>query len=202
LAKETLGAPGIRGGLVAAPMDMHTPSGTKINSIDLMSNQQTAEITSVSILIQKLVVFAIQMKLSGESKKWTDRMVQEYRTNTAVVVDALKELGLHPLVIPGGAFYVMVDASSLIGREIPDQIGDISGLRAKIGSKILKDDVDISSFFLYAAGVAVVPGSGFNAKKCSFRISCGKPRDELLEALERIQTVIQALPRSSLRARL
>lgn len=119
-------------------------------------------------------------------------MQKEYATNTKLVFRALKKIGFHPLAIPGGAFYIMIDASPLIGKKIP--IGLIQYVNGKMNSTI-QTDIDIANFFLYAAGVAVVPNSGFGMHRHGFRISCAQSQDQLGKAVERIKQAIDRLDR-------
>lgn len=65
LAKDILGAPAIRAGMIAAPINIQTPSGNRVNFIELMSNEQLRDITAISIFVQKMLVFALQQKLWG-----------------------------------------------------------------------------------------------------------------------------------------
>jgi len=190
LAKDVLGAPGIRAGMISAPTNILTEDGTRINFIELMSNEQLRDITSVSILVQKMLSIAIEQKLSGMIGSWELAMTKEYANNTKFVVDALADLGLYPLQAPKGAFFVMIDASPLLGKKIPKKIGPIDHLDSKV-SKEIRNDLDIAAFFLHAAGVAVVPGSGFGIEHCSFRISCARPKEQLIQATERMKQAVQ-----------
>lgn len=192
LAKDILGAPAIRAGMIAAPVNMQTPTGHRVNFIELMSNEQLRDITGISILVQRMLVIALQQKLSGVSKSWEESMRKEYANNTKFVFIACKKLGLRPLAIPRGAFYIMIDASTLIGKKIPEKIGHIQQLNNKMNSTI-QNDLDVANFFLHAAGVAVVPSSGFGMHRHGFRISCAKPRDQLVKAMERIQQAVGSL---------
>ncbi len=192
LAKDILGAPGIRGGMAAAPTHMQTEDGRSVNFIELMSNAQLRDITSVSILVQKMIIFALEQKLTGASSAWEEEMRQEYAQNTKAVVLALDEIGLHPFVLPKGAFYVMIDASSLLGKKVPNTIGMIDGLQTKVGREI-RNDIDVAAYFLHACGVAIVPGSGFGMDQCSFRVSCTKPKVQILQAVARMKQAMDEL---------
>lgn len=192
IGKDILGAPAIRGGMIAAPISMQTSNGSKVNFIKLMTNQQFLDGSGISILVQKIVGLSIEQKLSGVSREWEIGMKKEYAENIKSVVSALLDMGLKPLVHPNGAFYVMADASRLLGKSIPRKIGCIDNLHTKVG-KELKNDIDIASFFLHAAGVAVVPGSSFGTDHCSFRISCTKPKDRLIQATQRMKKAIESL---------
>jgi aspartate/methionine/tyrosine aminotransferase len=192
LSKDILGAPGIRAGMIAAPIHMKTPSGKRVNFIELMSNEQLCDISNVSIFVQKILTIALQQKLSGISKEWEESARNEYAKNTKLVIQSLGNLGLHPLVVPRGAFYVMIDATPLIGKKIPEKMGQIHNLTTKVSQKI-QNDLDVATFFLHAAGVAVIPSSGFGLNQCAFRISCAKPQDQLLKAIEKIGDAIHKL---------
>lgn len=192
LAKDILGAPAIRAGMMAAPIDLQTPSGNRVNFIELMSNQQLRDISNIGIFVQRMLIIALKQKLSGISKNWEKGIRKEYAKNTRFVVRALRELGLYPIANPRGAFYVMIDATSLIGKKIPEKMGLVQHLTSKMNQKI-QTDVDVADFFLYAAGVAVVPSSGFGMNQYAFRISCAKSRDQLIKAMERIKQAVNSL---------
>lgn len=192
LAKDILGAPGIRGGMIAAPTNVQTEDGRRVNFIELMSNAQLRDITSVSILVQKMLIFALEQKLTGASSSWEEIMRQEYSQNMDAFVSAIGEIGLPPLVQPKGAFYVMIDASSLLGKKIPNTIGIIDGLQTKVGQEI-RNDIDVAAFFLHASGVAIVPGSGFGMDHCSFRVSCTKPKEQLIQSVARMKQAMEQL---------
>ncbi len=192
LAKDILGAPAIRAGMIAAPTNMQTHNGKRVNWIELMSNEQLRDITAVSILVQKVLVFSLEQKLSGMSKQWEDDVRSEYAKNTEIVVEALTKLGFRPLAMPKGAFYVMVDVSSLIGKKMPKKISSINHLEADV-PRMIQNDVDIATFFLHTAGVAVVPSVGFGIDRCAVRVSCARPKSQLLQAMERMKQAVQSL---------
>jgi aspartate aminotransferase len=184
LAKDILGAPGIRAGMISSPTHMQTKSGARVDCIELMSNIQLIEITSVSVLVQKMLCVALEQNMSEVAVAWEKDTCHEYAENTALVASSFKKMGLSPLQIPRGAFYVMIDVSPLLGTKIP------AHLRA--GDQI-QNDLDAALFFLKAAGVAMVPGSGFGTEHCSLRISCARSREQLLEAISRIHHSLQEI---------
>lgn len=190
-AKDTLGAPGIRAGMIAAPTDLQTPSGTSLNLIELMANEQLRDIVGVSALTQKIAVFALQSKLSGKSREWTQKMGETYARNVKLVSQEIEAMGLTLVKKAEGAFYVMVDASPFIKMRIPDTYGPIRDLHLKVG-EIVQSDIDVASLLLHAAGVAVVPGSGFGATLPSFRISCAAEEGTLSEGMARIRALLQS----------
>ncbi len=181
LAKDILGAPGIRAGMISAPISCQTPDGSKVNFIELMSGEQLRDITSISVLVQKMLCIALEQKISGKTNSWELAMQKEYESNVEIFVKALSELGLRPLQDPKGCFFVMIDASSLLGKKIPGK------------GSALQNDLDIALFFLHTAGVAVVPGSGFGTELCSFRVSCAKSKEQLIEAAQRMKEAIYKL---------
>ncbi len=80
---------------------------------------------------------------------------------------------------PEGAFYTFASCEGVLGKTTPD------GTR-------LSDDRAFCSYLLEAAGVAVVPGSGFGLSPY-FRISYATSLHELTEALSRIARAVAAL---------
>jgi len=178
LAKEILGAPGVRAGMISAPTRMLTRDGDRVNFIELMSGEQLRDITS------------LEQKLTGASAAWEESMKKEYAENIGAAVALLTQLGLPPLSPPNGACYVMADVSSLLGKNIPDEIGAIDRMHQKIGNQI-QNDLDVALFFLHVAGVAVVPRIGTGANRPSIRISCARPKGEIAEAMERIKNLLK-----------
>lgn len=80
---------------------------------------------------------------------------------------------------PEGAFYLFPSCQGLIGRTTAQ-------------GKVLKNDVDVSQFFLEDAHVAVVPGSAFGAEGY-FRISFATSDERLAQACQRLRDVCLTL---------
>lgn len=88
------------------------------------------------------------------------------------IVEALDRIEGVSCPLPDGAFYVLPDASALIGRRRPD-------------GQPVEDDADIAEWLIKDAGVIVVPGREFGAPG-RFRISYAADTALLDEACRRI----------------
>jgi len=97
---------------------------------------------------------------------WLSGIRKEYQSNVDLMFSTLQEYALTSTIKVEGAFYLLLDASQLIGTKIPVDLYAIStkmdNLQQKIGFEI-KSDIDIVKYFIYVAGVATVPGSGLRA---------------------------------------
>jgi aspartate aminotransferase len=80
--------------------------------------------------------------------------------------------------VPQGAFYVMPDVSSFIGKSHE--------------GKVMKDADDITFFLLSEARVAMVSGTAFGAPDC-IRISYATSDDKITEAVRRIKEALGKL---------
>jgi aspartate aminotransferase len=100
---------------------------------------------------------------------------QRRRDKVVAAINAIDGLACDA---PQGAFYVYVDAAGLIGRRDPT-------------GRLLTTDVDVAGYLL-EGGVAVVPGTGFNASPY-FRL-CFAYSDSVVEdACRRIELACKAL---------
>ncbi|OAI48596.1 hypothetical protein AYO45_04635 [Gammaproteobacteria bacterium SCGC AG-212-F23] len=167
-AKGLAGAPGLRVGLVSANSTW----------MQAMAQQEICGTAGVCVLSQRALEIAIHDYLEDKERKFLTKIRQEYENNLNIMQAELAKYNLKPLEKPGGAFYLLVNAKHLVGSEIPAALG----FSEKIGTSIIRDDVDIVNYFMHAANVGVVPGSGFDLdpKEGFFRISCAQPADKLI----------------------
>ena len=197
LAKEIVGAPGIRGGMISAPTALLSPCGKYHNIVQYMSNEQLRDIVSINVFTQHALVISLEEKMSGHSLEWEKMIKKEYSQNVKFMSDMLTENGFPPLYKPDGAFYILVDAKAFLGKEIPDTLivpnDDGTGtkythLQETIGTSTIENDIHIATFLLHIAGVATVPGSGFGLKKemGTLRISCANTLENLRTAAEQV----------------
>lgn len=103
-------------------------------------------------------------------------MVDEFKARRDMVLNLLKEIDGFKLNTPDGAFYVFPDVSAFFGKTIK-------------GKKI-EDANDFSMFLLEEANVATVTGAAFGAPNC-IRLSYAASREQLTEAIKRIQAVLK-----------
>lgn len=171
-AKGLLGAPGERVGMVAAREDL----------ISRMVAIQTSSISSVPHRTQAALRYAVEIDLKNPNNDWLTQAKKEYKTNVDTAFMAFKEQGF-TVSKPDGAFYLLVSAKHLIGKQNPHTLTEI------------KNDMDIAHYFLHTAGVATVPGSGFGIDSTEgyLRISCAKENHLLIEAAVRIGKAVQLI---------
>jgi len=97
-----------------------------------------------------------------------DEVRETYRERRDILLDAVEEWGLDLGYTPGGAYYLLVDASDLPG-----------------------DSLDTADWFLEAAGVAVTPGLDFGAAASDYvRLSYATDTESIKEAARRIGRVL------------
>lgn len=188
-SKGLIGAPDLRIGIVAAPEAW----------IKLMIQQQLLTTAGVSTLSQAAFIAAVYHKTNVQHNLWEKSAQQEYQAGLQLVSRQLPPMKLSLAYPPDGGFYLLVDASAWLGHEIlltPDQAPNaVAPLLKEIANKPLATDIDIVSYLLYAAGVAVVPGSAFglDPKKGLLRLSCAASQDQLAGALKRMISAYQLL---------
>lgn len=180
-AKGLAGAPDLRVGMVSAKQEW----------ITAMSGQQLNSVSGVSYLTQKALIAAVHAQLSNapEFQQWASTAKETYRLNVEWMRDQFQQLGLK--VVPSsGGFFLLVDASALLAQLIPDV-----ALQEKIGATHFRNDSDIVLYLLHAAGVAVVPGSGFGIDDSAgyFRVSCAKDMSDLTLAMQNVKLAISAI---------
>jgi aspartate aminotransferase len=106
-------------------------------------------------------------------------MVEEFRARRDLVVDGLNRIPGVRCLSPHGAFYVFPDISG-------------TGLSA----------AELATRLLHEAGVCVLSGTAFGHIGTShIRISYANSRENLAEALKRIETFVGALPAAGVAAR-
>lgn len=79
---------------------------------------------------------------------------------------------------PDGAFYLFPDVSGLFGKST--------------GSRLIQDGPDLADYLLDEAGVALVPGTAFEAPD-AIRFTYSNSMENLVEAMDRIEAAIRKL---------
>ena len=102
-------------------------------------------------------------------------MVDEFKTRRDMVLDLLGKIDGFKLNVPEGAFYVFPDISDFFGKTIK--------------GKTINNANDFSMLLLEEANVATVTGEAFGAPNC-IRLSYAASKEQLLEAIKRIQEVL------------
>jgi aspartate aminotransferase len=105
---------------------------------------------------------------------------EEFTARRRLMVDGVRTLPRMSLPVePEGAFYIMADARGLLGAKTPD-------------GQVLADDVQLASYLLDTAHVAVNAGAGFDAPGF-LRLAYTRERATITEALERMGRALAAL---------
>ncbi len=104
-----------------------------------------------------------------------EEMVKAFDERRKYMVERINQINDLSCTMPKGAFYVMVNISKLIGK-------NINGYQ-------IHDSMDLAEYLLDNAKVAVIPGSGFGVDNY-IRISYATSLENIKEGLKRIQTAI------------
>ena len=161
---KTYAMTGWRIGYAAGPADL-------IAAMETLQSQSTSNASSVS---QAAALAALQ----GDHG-FLDGFVATYRLrrDTALaMVNAIPGLSCRT---PGGAFYLFVNCSGLIGRSTPQ------GQR-------LHSDVEVVLYLLNTVGVAMIPGSAYGVAPY-FRMSIATGLEVIEEGCRRIASAVAAL---------
>jgi aspartate/methionine/tyrosine aminotransferase len=177
-AKALAGAPDMRIGMAASTKPV----------IAAMIQQQTLSTSGVALEVQQNLIAAVNAKLSGASHDWEVEIREIYQHSMQLFQHHLQKIGLNTVGKPAGTFYVMVDASKLLGRTIkPELKHPLSELQT------LRSDHDLAEFFLCYAGVAMVPASvfGVDAKHGFLRASCTVSEENILRACQEMHEAME-----------
>jgi aspartate aminotransferase len=137
-------------------------------------NKLQGQITSgVCSIAQRAALAAITSKSDSRSK-----MREAFLRRRDLICGLLNDVPGLKVRVPQGAFYVMPDVSSFIGKSFD--------------GKVMKDADDITFFLLSEARVAMVSGTAFGAPDC-IRISYATSDDKITEAVRRIKEALGKL---------
>ena len=161
---KTYAMTGWRIGYAAGPADL-------ISAMETLQSQSTSNACSVSQAAALAALEGDQSFISGFMATY------RLRRDTALAkINAIP--GLHCRA-PGGAFYLFVNCSGLIGRQTAQ--GDE-----------LKTDVDVVLYLLNTVGVAMIPGSAYGVAPY-FRMSIATSLDVIEEGCRRIASAVSQL---------
>lgn len=135
-----------------------------------MSKLQGHVSGNVNSITQKALVEA----LNG-SQDEVGEMCKAYTSRRKLMVEKINQIPGLTCQDPDGAFYVFTNVKQLLGR--------------KWDEGVLESDLDVATFFLQAAHVAVVPGSAFRYPGY-VRLVFAKSEEEISEGLQRIEKAI------------
>jgi aspartate aminotransferase len=137
-----------------------------------MSNIQSHTTSNTNSITQYAAVAA----LNGEETT-IKTMVIEFKKRRDYMVEKINSIKNLSCVKPDGAFYVMVNISKVLNKEINGQI--------------IKDSLDFSKHLLELEKVAVVPGDGFGVSEF-VRLSYATSMENIVEGLNRISKFMES----------
>ncbi|WP_233848951.1 aspartate transaminase [Paraburkholderia sp. HD33-4] len=161
---KTYAMTGWRIGYVAGPADL-------IAALDTLQSQSTSNACSIS---QAAALAA----LNGD-QSFVQESVRTYRQRRDHALEAINAIAGLSCKTPGGAFYLYVNCSGLIGRTTPQ-------------GKRLQGDTDVVLYLLEQAGVALVAGSAYGVSPF-FRMSIATSVDIIDEGCRNIAAAVAAL---------
>jgi aspartate/methionine/tyrosine aminotransferase len=119
-----------------------------------------------------------------------DGVRETYRERRDFLVSEVEDWGMSLDYTPGGAYYLLVDASDLPG--------DVLEQRSRASRASSGKAFDAADFLLEEAGVATTPGPDFGENAADYlRISYATSAEKLVEASDRIQQALETVELSS-----
>jgi aspartate aminotransferase len=161
---KTYAMTGWRIGYAAGPSDL-------IAAMETLQSQSTSNACSVS---QAAALAALQ----GDHA-FLAEFVATYRSRRDRALAMVNAIPGLTCLAPGGAFYLFVNCSGLIGRSTP-------------GGLLLTTDVDLVLYLLDSVGVAMIPGSAYGAAPY-FRMSIATDMALVEEGCRRIAKAVHDL---------
>lgn len=134
--------------------------------IDAINKLQSQSVTSVNSITQKAAVAALEGPQEALAA-----MVEKFAQRRLYLVERLQRLQGLSCVVPKGAFYALLDISSVLGKSYQGEE--------------LKNDIDFCRLLLEAKLIALVPGSAFYAP--------GKVRIAYANSLENIKRAMDGM---------
>ncbi len=137
-------------------------------------NKLQGQFTSgVCSIAQRAALAAVTSKTDSKEK-----MKEAFLRRRDLICGLLKEVKGLNVRVPQGAFYVMPDVSSFLGKTF--------------NGVTIKDSDDMALYLLSEARVAVVGGGAFGAPDC-IRISYATSDEKIIEAVQRIKEALEKL---------
>ncbi|MEX3764642.1 aspartate transaminase [Paraburkholderia phenoliruptrix] len=161
---KTYAMTGWRIGYVAGPADL-------IGALETLQSQSTSNACSIS---QAAALAA----LTGD-QTFVQQSVRIYKERRDHALKALNAIPGISCKTPGGAFYLYVNCSGMIGRTTPD-------------GKRLDNDVDVVLYLLEHAGVALIAGTAYGVSPF-FRMSIATRIEIIDEGCRKIAAAVAAL---------
>ena len=161
---KTYAMTGWRIGYVAGPADL-------IGALETLQSQSTSNACSIS---QAAALAA----LTGD-QTFVQQSVRIYKERRDHALAALNAIPGISCKTPGGAFYLYVNCSGMIGRTTPH-------------GKRLESDVDVVLYLLEQAGVALIAGSAYGVSPF-FRMSIATSIEVIDDGCRKIAAAVAAL---------
>jgi aspartate aminotransferase len=139
----------------------------------LMSNIQSHTTSNPCSISQYASVEA----LNGDQSE-VERMKQEFKKRRDFMVDRINSINNLSCVKPEGAFYVMVNISKVLNKEVD--------------GKIIKDSLTFSDLLLEKEKVAVIPGIAFGVDDF-IRLSYATSMENIEKGLNRIEDFVNGI---------
>jgi aspartate aminotransferase len=141
------------------------------DACETLQSQATSSTTTVA---QHATIAALH-----GSRAALDEMVTEFAARRRLMVDGLNAIPGLSCRMPEGAFYAFPSVRGLLGKTTPE-------------GKRLENDVDVTSHWLDAARVAVVPGTAFGAPGY-VRLSYAASQQQIRTGVQRIGDAVRTL---------
>lgn len=146
----------------------YTASNEQIANI--MGNVQSHATSNPNSIAQKAALAALE-----GPQDIIDEMAAEFVKRRDYMVDRINKIPGLSCIKPNGAFYVMMNISKIIGKEIC--------------GTVVKGSDDFANLLLEKANVALVPGSGFGTD-IHVRLSYATSLKNITEGLNRIENFL------------
>ena len=141
--------------------------------IKLMTSVQSHVTSNTNSIAQYAGVEA----LNGP-KDEIEKMVKKFEERRNLMIDRIKSITGLSIIRPEGAFYVMINLESYLGKSINENV--------------INNSVDFSRELLEHEKVAVIPGSAFGLDKY-IRLSYATSEELILKGLDRIESFLNKL---------
>lgn len=143
------------------------------NVISAMGSYQSHFLSHITTFVQHASVAALK------DESFIPEMIKKYEDRVKTSIELLKiHMPESKCVEPDGAFYIFPTIDNYIGKSAKGMI--------------IKDSVDMATFLLEEAKVAVVPGIAFGMDK-NIRLSVATSMEELKEGIEKIGKALLTL---------
>jgi aspartate aminotransferase len=143
----------------------YTASNEQIAKV--MSNMQSHATSNPNSIAQKAALAALE-----GPQEIIDTMAAEFVKRRDYMVDRINSIEGLSCIKPNGAFYVMMNISKIIGKEL--------------GGVVIKGSDSFADVLLEKANVALVPGSGFGTD-IHVRLSYATSMENITQGLNRIE---------------